>query len=242
MENDKILNIALLGKSTRSDWIYPIINEINQVNEVLEKYQKSDAREWGISISIKLDMINVLEHNIYNEESKIRRILKENIKEVDECIDKNLAYCKLNTIPLLTYIECLFFEMQSTIDILIKYALCLLDITLGKGMKKSAFLKECKCDKREILLSNIRNDLIHNYAGWISFKKLDGEFDLMIEMPIIKKPAYKKYNHSFISRQSIKELFKDFNNFIEATRTILLKKIQENAEASPTKQPRKLSR
>lgn len=229
MRNRKILNIAYFG---RSNWIYPILNELSE--EMRKKYVNSDLREWGLSISTKLDLITLLIHNINNAASKIQKELQENIEKVNECINKNLAYIvkdEKGVFLLLAYIESVVFEMKSTYDLLIKYVTHFARDILSKVMKESKFLKECKkygLDQNwGNSLAAVRNDLIHNYAGWISFEKVDSNFELVIEMPELQKITFKKYKGKYLNRQSVNELSRGFSKFLEITRNFLIREIQD---------------
>jgi len=230
-KNRKILKIAYFGKS---NWIYPILNELNE--EMRKKYKNSDLKEWGLSISTKLDMLTLLIHNINNEASKIQKVLKENIKEVDECIAKNLSYIlkdEKDVFLLLAYIESTIFEMKSIYDLLIKYVTHFCRALLGKDMKETKFLKECKKDGLDKnwgdFLDDVRNDLIHNYASWISFEKMDSNFDLTIEMPELQNIRFKKYKGKYLNRQSLNDLFRNFSKFLEVTKNFLIREIQNIA-------------
>lgn len=228
MENHKILKIAYFG---RSNWIYPILNELNE--KMRKKYRNSDLREWGLSISTKLDMIGLLVNNINNGASKIQKELKENVKKVDECIKKNLAYDvkdEKSVFLLLAYIESAVFEMKSTYDLLIKYVTHFARDILGGGMKESEFLKECKKDGLDKnwgdFLDDVRNDLIHNYACWISFEKVDGDFDLRIEMPELQNIPFRKYKEEYLNEKSLNDLFRGFSKFLEITKNFLVREVR----------------
>jgi hypothetical protein len=231
MGNKKLLKIADVQGST---WIYPIMNELNKLDALMgKKYNSSDLGDWGISISTKLDIISALIQNLNNENSKIQKELKENIERVDKCINEEKYYTVKDrkvVILLIAYIECTIFEMKSTYDLLIKYITHFYKDIFGNGIKKSNFLKKCKkegLNKNWVdFLDNVRNDLIHNYAGWISFKKIDSSFDLMIEMPKLQNMSYKKYKDEYLTRQSVNELSGGFGDFLECTKNIIIKEIQ----------------
>jgi len=228
MKNHKILKIAYFG---RSNWIYPILNEMNA--EMGERYKNSDLREWGLSISTKLDMIRLLIHNINNGASKIQKELKGNIKEVDECIEKNLTYeveSEEDVFILLAYIESAVFEMKSTYDLLIKYVTHFTRDILGKDIKESKFMKECEKNGldenwRDNLCA-VRDDLIHNYAPWISFEKAEDNFELMIEMPELQNMPFKKYKEKYLNKEALNNLFRSFSKFLEIAKNFLIGQIR----------------
>lgn len=228
MKNQKILKIAYFG---RSNWIYPILNELSE--EMRKRYVNSDLREWGLSISTKLDMIGLLIHNINNGASKIQNELKENIEKVDEYIEKNLSYdieSEEDVFLLLAYIESAVFEMKSTYDLLIKYVTYFARDILGRDIKESKFMKECEKNGLDENwrdnLRAVRDDLIHNYAPWISFEKVEGNFELMIEMPELQNMPFKKYQEEHLDRKLLNNLFRGFFKFLEITKNILIRKIQ----------------
>lgn len=227
MKNHKILKVAYFG---RTNWIYPVLNELNEA--MRKKYKNSDLREWGLSISTKLDMIALLIHNINNKLLKIQKELKENIRKVDECIEKNVTYeveSEEDVFILLAYIESAVFEVKSTYDLLIKYVTHFTRDILGKNIKESKFMKECEKNGLDENwrdnLRAVRDDLIHNYAPWISFKKVGDNFELMIEMPELQNMPFKKYKEKYLNKKALDNLFSSFSKFLEMAKNFLIGQI-----------------
>lgn len=101
--------------------------------------------------------------------------------------------------------------MDSTKDLMMKYSIEFFDKIIDDKTNKKNFIKQLinsgLPDKWLTDLNNIRNDLIHNYAGWLTFYKHGEDFKLAIELPEINSKKHKKHNKKEINDKDIKNLF-----------------------------------
>ena len=96
--NNKILRISY---NTVIKWIDPIINKLN--DKMIEKYRKdNDLREWGLSISTKLELINILIIKINETNLEIVKVFRNNKTNVDNCLENGYAYEINNIDPFIS--------------------------------------------------------------------------------------------------------------------------------------------
>ena len=227
------LNISCQGNS---NWIYPILNKLNDSQRAI--YKKSDLRELGISISTKLDMINYLVEEINAIILKLNIELKEDSAKIKQYLNEsNIAYPVKNQkdiFILLAYMESVIFEMDSTKDLTIHYCIEFFNSVINDKINEKRFIKLLNDsglpDNWLTDLNNIRNDLIHNYAGWLTLYKNDESFRLAIELPEIKLKKHKKHDKKEISDADIRNLFKGFKKFLKISSDQLCSNHEKNTK------------
>lgn len=227
--NSSILKLAYFDRTT---WIYPIVNELNE--QIRKKYRSSDAKELGLSISTKLQLIYLIISRINDGISILKKEIKSKKDEVAICLQEDKALLISNeetAFLILADTELLFFEMKSIYDLLVKYSAQFNKILFNQTIRKLDFNNRCKnkgmgTDWNKYL-DNIRNDFIHNYTGWLAFRKNGGNFDLLIELPDMQDKGCKKHNEEYLAQNEINRVVKDFHKFLGITRDILVEDIRK---------------
>jgi len=234
-DNNKILNITYIAKN--AIWFHKILQTMNTIQKL--RYNKTILPSLSIIISRKLSLIQVLKDQINLEMKEINKILKENIKEVENCINKNYTFSFGREVYLIyriiSYIEATLIEMKSAADLIIRYiSRFYLHIFLERKGEKLV-TEELKDNKINIEfkyeLNHLRRGFIHHYSGWISFKKQNNSFKPIIELPksVKKFKDYEKFPYVSLDVEKINDILKNFYKFNDESFGFLIKKIQKLA-------------
>lgn len=235
-QNNKILKIIYIAEN--AVWFHKILQTMNDTQ--IQRYKKTLLPSLSRTISRKLSLLQVLLIQINFEMKEVNKILKENINEVENCIDKNNPFSFGNKdyliYRILAYIEATLIEMKSAVDLIIRYINRFHFHIFLERKSETLVIGELKDNNINIEfryeLNHIRRGFIHHYSGWISFRKQNNFFNPIIELPksIKRFKDYEKFPYVSLEVEKINDILNNFKKFNDEAFDFLVKRIQESAE------------
>lgn len=239
MITQPILLIAFFHPERK--WIYSILNELNPAQK--EKYFKSPLPLLHNSLGIKRTFIFRLINNVIGELQRVNKTLNEDEDAVLDAIDNKWAYGYKNKAQLYSIIgqiEAILVGMKSVTELILKYIQEFNKQVLNDNKKKTEVIEEIESNGIDLswrlILTNLRNDFIHHYSAWISFKKLNGKFDFNISLPenLGKdfRKQYRKTHDITLDSQAILEFYQKIDKFFLSSIQFLINKLTNQRPAS----------
>lgn len=233
-ENNKFLGIAFYA--LHSEWIYRIRKVLD--DEQLERYKGTPLAEFARSISRKLSLLRMYVDNVNLEMTPVNEILKKDIEKIELIIKKKQVYHFENIhhiYSLLGNMESFIITMKSILELIEKYIVKLFKEVLEiKFRNPWEYLKRngLNIEWKEDIVDKIRNDIIHNYASWIGFKKKDNNFIPVMALPesFKKFKNFKKFREDYLDTDDINKIINEFFEFFDKTIELLIKEIKKHSQ------------
>jgi len=231
-KNNQVLNIAFFARPAK--WIYDILRELNP--EQKKDYNNCPLYDLGVSISKKISLLRTLVSDVNLEMIEINRILRREKKEVEWCINNNKAFLFQDIhhiYRIYAYTEAVLTNTYSVVEFIFKYIKFIYKYIFGErlsNVKQELINNEIDIGWREDL-KKIRNDLLHNYAAWVYFKKQNNHFKLVISLPnsIKKRGGYKQFPNDVLDTDEINRILEEFSRFFDKVNEFLIEKIRDKS-------------
>ena len=225
MVEKKILQISFEPQTT---WGYKILHSFS--DEMRNSYKNGFARELMLSITQKMELFLYIIPKLNQYAGKLKNALKNDSKIVENCLNSGFAYSGIEydlRIAYMSFLDAAIFECDSLCEFVEKFCCEIKKNVLGH---KAAFSLQDKAGEKSVdiqwreNLRSIRNDWIHNYVGWLAFKKNNETFDIVIEIPAKVRKKFKSRNVDVILINSI---FDGVNHYLGFTQDILVQEIEK---------------
>lgn len=224
MTEQKILQLSFQPQTT---WGYKILNCFS--NEMHNSYRKGLARELMLSITQKMELFLYIMPKLNDYVEMLKKVLKNDTANVDECLENGFAYSGIEDglrVAFMSTLDAAIFECDSLCELVEKFYSELTRNILGQNdkfcLQNKAKEKSLDMQWRENLRS-IRNDWIHNYVGWLAFKKNDKFYDIVIEIP---SEVRKNFNNGNVDVFVINAIFNEVNQYLGFTQDFLVEEIE----------------
>lgn len=227
MAEKMILQLSFQPQTT---WGYKILNCFS--DEMRNSYKDGFARELMLSITQKMELFLYIIPQLNQYAEKLKNALENDFENVEGCLKNGFAYSGIEDdlrIAFMSYLDAAIFECDSLCELVEKFYCEIKKNTLGSNEKLSlqdkAAEKSVDIQWRDDLRS-IRNDWIHNYAGWLAFKKNGKNFEIVIEIP---SKVRKNFKDGDVDVVVINAIFNGVNQYLDFAQNTLIEEIRNGS-------------
>lgn len=203
------LSIAFFAK--KANWLHKVLNSLDKEQKKI--YLATACPEIGRSITRKAVMFELIGRDFNRLVKEFNAFLKANQHEVNNCIDKGVLFRLGNEMQekayrLILLIETYITGLESYAHFHDTYLSVFYEKVLNSSYQKGN-------PEWKTALYALRNDFVHNYSSWISFKLEKNGFNpaFTLAESLIRRRNYKKYPHPTITIDEVNEFTREINMY-----------------------------
>ncbi|MCK5345444.1 MAG: hypothetical protein KAR20_18675 [Candidatus Heimdallarchaeota archaeon] len=224
MSEKDILRLAFQPQTT---WGHKILNSFS--DEMRNSYKNGLGRELMLSITQKMELFLHIIPQLNHYAERMKNVLKNDSENVKECLAQGFGYTSIEDelrVAFMSALDAAIFECDSLCELLEKFYVEITEKVLGQR----GYCLKCELKKRHIDISwrrdlrRIRNDWIHNYHGWLAFKKNGDNFEIVIEIPA--NVGRKNFKGRIVDILIINTIFNGVNQYFAFVQDILVAEIE----------------